>query len=54
MICVNTDHGCGIIRRGNQDIFVNEVGDLTYDFLDRNRNELLNLISVEEFRKRLK
>jgi len=52
-ICtVNTDEGCGIIRRGNQDILVINESENMYDysFLENNRVKALNLISVEEFR----
>jgi len=52
MSVVDTDYGCGVITIGKQDkIKVN--GDLTWDLLDSNRKELLNLISVDEFRKML-
>jgi len=48
MEVVDTDYGCGIITRGLQEkININE--DLTWDFLDKNRREILNLISVENF-----
>ena len=57
MEVVNTDHGVGIIRNGNQQLF--EVkdksllnvydGSATWELLDKHRKELLNLISIEEF-----
>lgn len=56
MYVINTDHGCGIIRRGSQDLFpipdggINEIR--TYDFLSSNRKRLLNLISIGEFKER--
>lgn len=40
---VDTDEGCCIIRKGSSD---------PYQFFDRNRKELLNLISVEEWLKK--
>jgi hypothetical protein len=54
-ICtVNTDEGCGIIRKGSQKIL--EVDENTnieeYSFLENNRKEALNLISIEEFKQK--
>lgn len=51
MSVVDTDYGCGIISRGNQELIeVNE--ELTWEFLDRDRKRILNLISVDEFLKK--
>ena len=48
MAVVDTDYGCGVITRGNQDKL--KVDDeLTWDLLDNKRVELLNLISIEKF-----
>ncbi|MFQ5599472.1 MAG: class I SAM-dependent methyltransferase [Candidatus Krumholzibacteriia bacterium] len=50
MHVVDTDWGVGIIRRGRQEPYRLEPGDvLDYACLDRNRAKLLNLISVERF-----
>jgi hypothetical protein len=50
MFVVDTDYGCGIITKGNQKlIIVND--ELTWELLDNNRKELLNLISIETFLK---
>jgi len=48
---VNTDEGCGIIRKGKQELLVVEdsVDVYHYDFLNENRKSALNLITVEEF-----
>ena len=47
---VDTDHGCGIIRRGRQEAFVAPMdGDFSYAFLAQNRAALLNLISPLDF-----
>ena len=51
---IDTDEGVGIIKRGTQDTFkieddMNNI--LTYEFLDMNRGELLNLISVLTFKE---
>jgi hypothetical protein len=48
MVVVDTDYGCGVISKGNQDLIrIDE--ELTWDFLDRERKKILNLISVNEF-----
>lgn len=52
-ICtVNTDEGCGIIKKGSQKLL--EVAENTnvyeYSFLEKNRKEALNLINVDEFK----
>ena len=48
MYTVDTDYGCGIITKGHQKLL--KVNDsLTYNYLDKNRKELLNLISPEKF-----
>lgn len=54
-ICtVNTDEGCGIIKVGHQSCL--DVADGTdiedYSFLENNRKQALNLISVDEFKKK--
>ena len=52
MSVVDSDYGCGVITKGKQKkIKVSE--DLTWELLDSNRIELLNLISVDEFKKML-
>jgi len=50
MCVVDTDEGCGIVQRGRQNLFPTLAEELiTYSYLEENRKELLNLISVEEF-----
>lgn len=54
-ICtVNTDEGCGIIKKGKQELLVvtenTDVND--YSFLEKNRKDALNLISVSEFKQK--
>lgn len=51
MHVVDTDNGIGIIQFGEQELFNfnTDAYSLTYEFLNLHRNELLNLISVEEF-----
>jgi len=48
---VNTDEGCGIIKFGRQDLLKVPKGLDVYDyeFLNKNREDALNLISVKEF-----
>ena len=48
---VDTDHGCGIIKRGKQTLY-NKVyleEAKTYAYFNNNKQELMNVISVEEF-----
>jgi hypothetical protein len=51
-ICtVDTDEGCGIIKKGFQELLkISEGTNIDdYSFLENNRKEALNLISVNEF-----
>lgn len=50
MYVVNTDHGCGIIKKGKQNA-INITEELTYENFDKNRKEWLNIIEVPEFKK---
>jgi len=53
MCVVDTDYGCGVVRVGSQDVLSLDINkDLTYDNLEQNRKEWLNLISIEEFLER--
>lgn len=47
MCVIDDDCGLGIIHTGTQKILKKE--ELTYENLDKNRKEWLNLVSVEEF-----
>jgi hypothetical protein len=54
-ICtVDTDEGCGIIKKGKQTLLT--ISDHTnvyeYDFLENNRKEALNLITINEFNEK--
>ena len=49
--CVNCDWGVGIIKKGNSKTF-NFTKHLNFDFLNKNRVKLLNLISVDDFIKK--
>ena len=46
---VDTDCGCGVMTRGNADQMPLLPEKLTFDMFDKNRNELLGLISVDDF-----
>ena len=47
MFTINTDCGCGVIRKGTQQPFY--AGELRFDLFVRNKARWLNLISVERF-----
>lgn len=50
MIVVDSDYGCGVISRGQQKLIkVNE--ELTWVLLETNRVKLLNLVSIDDFKK---
>jgi len=51
MFTIDTDYGCGIIRRGHQELI--NKWDIPYEEFEKNKKELLNLISVEEFVKHI-
>lgn len=51
---VDTDEGCAIIQKGNQKLFEipnKNVDIYNFNFFDQNRKEILNLISVKQFKK---
>lgn len=50
MLVVNIDYGCGIVRKGHQKLI--DKWDIEYSDFIKNKKELLNLISVEEFVKK--
>lgn len=52
---VDADEGCGIIRHGQQELFKveNPPSDMyTYSFLKKYRQEILQLLSPDEFKQR--
>jgi hypothetical protein len=51
---VDTDEGCGIIKKGSQELLKVDEGVNTYEysFLENNRKDVLNLISVDEFKQK--
>jgi hypothetical protein len=52
---VDTDEGCGIIRRGNQELLLvdKDIDIFDYSYLEKNREMVLNLISLNTFRGKL-
>jgi hypothetical protein len=46
---VDTDYGCGIVRKGTPKPLTTQTEELSYSFLDNNRVEVLNLISISDF-----
>jgi len=52
---VDTDEGCGIIRKGSQEQLLVDKDIDIYDFayLEKNRENVLNLISIKTFREKL-
>lgn len=50
MAVIDTDHGCGVIKKGSQETLTIDKF-LTYENLEKNRKQWLNLISVEEFKQ---
>lgn len=53
MFVVDTDYGCGVIRPGKQDKLDIEPSQINFNDFDTNRVNWLNLISVEDFRKKV-
>ena len=50
MFVIDTDYGCGVISRGKQDT-IKITDDLNWDLLNSNRGQLLNLITVDQFKE---
>ncbi len=52
---INADEGCAIIKKGHQELFRPKTDKdiYTYDFFKKNKYEILNLISVKDFKKKL-
>jgi len=46
---VDLDHGIGVIKPGQQQLFRPQNNFLTWNFLQANKKKLLNLVSVDEF-----
>ena len=54
VMVIDMDWGVGVIKKGKQDLYKKNPLEkcLTWDYFDNNRNELLNLITVDEFYKK--
>ena len=50
MYVVDTDYGCGVIKKGKQKIIETPI-ILNWEYFNENRKYLLNLINVDEFNK---
>jgi SAM-dependent methyltransferase len=53
MKVVDTDFGCGIIKRGSQKTITLDC-ELTWDNFLKNRQQWMNVISVQDFKKELR
>jgi len=52
---VDVNLGCGIVRRGSQELFKKvPKKELTFKFFRKNKNKILNLCSIRTFCKREK
>jgi len=51
---IDVDFGCGIIRRGKQEVYIidnNIENYLNWEYFNRNRKKILNLISMGEYKE---
>jgi hypothetical protein len=46
---VDTDYGCGLIRRDNSTIFNGDSSNFDYHFFAENKYSLMNIITISEF-----
>lgn len=46
---VDTDYGCGVIRRGTNIPYTPNGYYLTYDFYSKHKNSMLNVITIQNF-----
>jgi len=51
MFVIDTDFGVGVIKKGHQ-MTIETPTELTYEYLESNRKDCLNLKSIEEFMER--
>jgi len=47
-VCIDEDYGCGIITKGNQELFKTKMA-LTYSNFSRNKKRFLNLVTWAEY-----
>lgn len=53
MFVIDTDHGCGVITFGSQDMIIIKE-ELTFENYQKNKSKWMNVISVEEFGEMMK
>jgi SAM-dependent methyltransferase len=55
LFVVDIDWGCGIIRKGKQEVYNKAPLEtcLTWEYFEINKTEILNLVNTEEFKKRI-
>jgi hypothetical protein len=53
MFVVDTDYGCGVIKKGIQETLNVSENDITFSNLEKNRKKWLNLIDIQEFLKKM-
>ena len=53
MYTVDTDQGCGVIKTKGKNIPYRKIDILTYNDLDKDRKNMLNLITIDEFKGKL-
>lgn len=51
---IDTDEGCGLIRRGRQELLVvdKDIDIYNFSYLQKNRQNVLNLISITAFKQK--
>jgi hypothetical protein len=56
MYTIDTDCGCGVVERGKQNLYedqsATEAQMYEWDYFDNNRKQILNLISVDQFKNK--
>jgi hypothetical protein len=52
---IDADEGCAIIQKGSQELYKPDTNrdPFTFDFLNENREKILNLVSVETWKRKL-
>lgn len=49
MYVIDTDWGCGVVRRGSQTTYQRPEEGWTWEHFQQHRDELMNVVTVEEF-----
>ncbi len=53
LFTIDTDQGCCIITKGEQELLPNKYENYTYNFFEKNKKQILNLITIDDFLKTL-